>query len=498
MSTTASPRGQLAGLLAGAMIGSDRAGNITPDKLLTTAAVCGLRMRAGLRGDARSQRIEPCPAETAPLASVGALAILDRLLAEPDAALLEEWATLACEKSVRVRESQAPMLLAWWARQTQRTPEVFRATGKRGEWLSGMNTEWHKPVAGNEITADADERWQTGTPAERAAVLTTVRRIDPARALAMVQATWKEDGAEERGRFLDVLAENRSLADEPFLESALDDKSKGVRIRAVFLLRTIEGSRLRARMTELAKSMISIESERKGILRRTSTTITVTPLREYDATWLRDGIEEQPFDKSTGKRAWWMIQVFAAADLSIWTDQDALSPAEVLAALGRSDFYEQTAKSMATAATTVPNTAWCEALATAFLKSDQAWPNLDLWSALPEAEREALLLRVTTHERFTQQEQWELLASNEGLWSPDYSARALAILAKNPPKKRVDNWAVVAYASRFSERLNPTPANLQMFESIIATTFPDELSNEVQRSLDRLRLRADMHKEFAA
>src|SRR5262249_35465340 len=124
---------------------------------------------------------------------------------------------------------------------------------------------------------------------------------EPARALALVQSTWAADSADERRRFIEALTERRSMADEPFLESTLDDRSKTVRRAGAALLSRIPGSRLKARLTQLARSIITVEKQRKGIMRRESVTTSLNMPKDYSQAWDRDGIEEEP-PSGKGKR----------------------------------------------------------------------------------------------------------------------------------------------------------------------------------------------------
>ena len=210
---------------------------------------------AGPRGMAAADAFGP--ASRLLLATIGRLrprarsATLLRLLGDPDRRADRGMGPARrFRTAMRVDGATAPLLLDWWARQPRRSEAVFAALGRRGEWLASLNPDWHKPVATTEIPADADDVWQAGKSAERLAILTTVRRQDPARALALVESTWQSDGANDRQRFLEALVENRSMADEPFLEAALDDRSKLVRRQAAAVLALIPGSRLRQRLSD--------------------------------------------------------------------------------------------------------------------------------------------------------------------------------------------------------------------------------------------------------
>jgi hypothetical protein len=81
-----------------------------------------------------------------------------------------------------------------------------------------------------------------GKQAERLAVLRLIRSSDPASALAMIESTWKRERATFRTEAIDILGDNVSASDQPFLEAALDDKAEAVRGRAGALLVRIPGS----------------------------------------------------------------------------------------------------------------------------------------------------------------------------------------------------------------------------------------------------------------
>src|ERR1043165_9152002 len=205
MTSAGSPALRLRELAAAAMIGTDRSGSGSPEKLLTEASVVGARMRSGWKPRASEGALPACPAESRAPASAAAQATLFRLIGDPDAGLIEEWAMLAQGRGVRVADAAVPALMDWWSRQPKRSEVVYAVLGQRGEGLASLYPAWRKPVAGSQIPADADDIWQTGKAPERQAILVTIRRHDPARALALVQSTWQTDGAGEGRRVVEAV-----------------------------------------------------------------------------------------------------------------------------------------------------------------------------------------------------------------------------------------------------------------------------------------------------
>jgi hypothetical protein len=491
-----SPQDRLRALGAAVTIGTDRTGGDqrSADALLTDAARFGTQARAGWRPSVHSGRLPDPPRDDRPSPPRSAMATLLRLLANPDPALIEEWAQLALSHGMRVDGADAPLLLDWWARQPRRSESVFAALGGRGEWLASLNPDWHKPVATTEIPADAGEAWQAGTSAERLAILTTVRRQDPARALALVESTWQSDGANDRQRFLEALVENRSMADEPFLEAALDDRSKLVRRQAAALLALIPGSRLRQRLSDEAKPMITIRTSR-GILGRGRRQIVLVPPESFAATWARDGIDERP-PEGVGPRAWWMRQILAGADLAVWTECTGMTPEAILESLKKDDYFGEALHALIAAVTSTGDPAWSTALVRSV--RDQRPFNVAataaLLEALPDDQRESLSLETAAQEPLTMAERWTVLTSFDRAWSEAFSARAMQILSAHGRNEMTDVWSLSRAIEAASRRISPNA--LAAFEDAVARTLLDAAAGGAMKHVERVRLRAEMHKEF--
>jgi len=501
MSASASPVSDLKDLGVTAVLGSDRAGRDAqaPVSVLSRAAVAGARARAGRHFRADVSSIEACPADDEPSATIAQTATLDRLLAQPDAALIEEWCTLARARGVHVPAISVPVLLDWWSRQPSRSPVIFEATGACGSWLARLNADWRKPVPKSETPANADEAWQTGTFAERAALLATIRQNDAVQALELVRATWSADGAEDRRRFVEILGQTVSSADEAFLEAALDDRSKLVRREAAGALVRLAGSALRARMRERATRMILIEKSKSSSRRPSAVKVKLEPPKVFDKSWERDAIDEQAIT-GKGKRASWMVQVLSATDLSIWTELSGLAPAELIDAVRDDEYFDDAVQAITASAASCPGqkdlTAWTDAIIAMCAGKGSANPERvsQVWAAQSVERSEEMRLRFLSAEKPSKGAVvWHLLVSDSRAWSLDFSVRALAICRETTPKK-IDTWELWGPVESVSRLLHPGAA--ETFERLIGDLYPDGPSESIRKSLDRVRLRADMHREF--
>jgi hypothetical protein len=166
---------------------------------------------------------------------------------------------------------------------------VRAAGGTRATWLAALNEDWAFAISGENPDALATI-WETGTGMARMEALQWLRQLDPGRARTLLEASWAQEDPDNRVFFLAMLALGLSLADEPFLERALDDRRKEVRQQAAGLLVRLPSSALSTRMVERARQLVTLG--KSAILQRPR--IDVTPPDEADASMVRDGVNPKP------------------------------------------------------------------------------------------------------------------------------------------------------------------------------------------------------------
>ncbi|MBP0452540.1 hypothetical protein J5Y04_23775 [Kitasatospora sp. RG8] len=358
------------------------------------------------------------------------------------AELLPQWLATARARGFRPPAVLVPALLDAARARSELRPDAVALAGPLGRWLAPRNPDWRfvlRTTAGAPAgtAGPGDDRlWHEGLFAERVTHLTLLRRSEPAAGLALLRSTWPGERAEDRLLFLDALQDGLSLADEPFLEAALGDRSKNVRATAAELLSTLPGSTLADRMAERARAAVRL-SER-------GTHLLVTPPAECDPAMQRDGI---PLRSPTGRgeRAWWFGEVIAAAPLSVWHETTGLTPGELLT-LRVGDSIDET------------NSSWADDLREAWARAavrqqDAGWarallgpapvPAPDhrrarpprttgapakLLSVLPPAERAAWTAAFI--EVHGLGEAFQLLGACATPWTPPLSTAVVAALAR--------------------------------------------------------------------
>lgn len=304
--------------------------------LLSRGAILACCRRAG-RLMAQDGRELPAPAEVEELSRISSAAALDldRMLQGEHADALPDWLVAVAAHGRRVPEEQLADLLALGERRKELRSLIAGVVGQRGRWLATHNPDWQYATqrslfVGNTVGVEggslpnAEERervWQTGDREARLALLEQLRAVEPAKATALVTATWTQDPPEERGLFLDTFAVGLCPDDEPLLERALDDKRKEVRQRGQTLLYQLPGSRLIARMMERARPLLTPQSQ---------THLQVVLPTECGKAMQRDGIVAKPPSSSVGERAWWLQQIVGGVPLTCWEEWLGRTPAEIV------------------------------------------------------------------------------------------------------------------------------------------------------------------------
>jgi hypothetical protein len=289
-------------------------------------------LTAARRGGRAPGRAEPATGtaaepETAPVVSQAAGRRLARLLGGEHAELLPEWLTMAVGRGRRVPAVLLPALLHQARRAAVAGPELQRLTaaagGSRARWLAGLNAEWSFVLA----YAPADEdAWRLGDAARRRGYLAALGARDPGTARELIAASWDAAGPGERVMFLGAIADRLSLADEPLLDGALDDRHAGVRTAAAALLAALPGSGLSARMAGRARECLWLDPGPPAAR------LVVSPPGECSAAMRRDGIT--PADAGRAalgvNRDLLLLAVIARTPVRTWTDGFGMRPAEIL------------------------------------------------------------------------------------------------------------------------------------------------------------------------
>lgn len=289
--------------------------------LLEASVLVGTARGAGAIAGGPLPTPEIAPAETQPVASRRAVAVLRQLLTDEWRPLLPEWLEQCARSGARVPPFYLPALLRAINDRAERA-SLRSILGERGRWLARQQPDWAWVAA----TAPSPDvaLWEIGTEDERLATLQHLRATEPARATELVARTWSEDAPEFRLRALALLRPALSLADEALLTRVLTDKRKDLRSAAQALLATLPAFGLATRARSRTEEILVLH---RGLLGKK---LEVNFPAAFDPAWKADAIEEKP-PAGVGEKAHWAQQFLGLVPPAHWTEKFGLDAAALVA-----------------------------------------------------------------------------------------------------------------------------------------------------------------------
>lgn len=472
-------------------------GEQTPERmLLAVAGAVALYQRVGtLPG--RDDREVPASAEpdNQRLCSVRAAQQLEVMLAGTHAGALPEWLRAAGERELRVPEYLLPELLQAGRQDRALREPILAVAGRRGRWLAAQNREWNYLA----IADEEDTAWETGSRTARQLILGRIRATDPERARAMLAETWAQEPADDRAAFLATFRQGVSLEDEPFLEAALDDRSKTVRQTAADLLSRLPGSAFRIRMWERVEPLVSMGSS-GGLLGIGRTVrIEVRLPDECDKAMLRDGIEAKlpAHDRRFGEKAWWLVQMLSAVPPGSWSQAAKARAGEVLEAALKTEWKDLLVTAWVTAAERAGDVDWAEALLS--LGNTRAGAQEGLVELLPPARREALAIKLLAEGPKAldgQHPAMQVLLRCRHAWSDELSRAVLDQARKRMTGQTTYDWSLGSALPDFGLYIRPALADEAAAGWPELDASRSYLTERVERLTSLLHFRKEMLEEI--
>ncbi len=457
-----------------------------PEKtLLNAAAILALHRRAGrLPTKTKTPAPAPCPAEKMPECTSHAGQHLSLMLNGHYDDLLPEWLGALAGRGQRAPVEYLPALLDVGASKADLRTAILPVVGRRGQWLAEQNGNWGFVVG----PVDETERWETGNKAQRVALLSQLRQRDPAQARELVQSTWGQEVAPDRWAFLQAFRLGLSMADEPFLEEALDDRAKDVRSAAADLLRQLPKSRLCARMAERVSQLIKWKGGKKP-------GFVVTLPEACDQDMERDGVQGKPTQGAQviGEKSYWLAQMVNALSLTAWERLcDKLPPTEIVRAAAHSkDWSALLLDGLREAASREGKLDWIEALLAESKLSSPA----SLFSALPAEKKEKYVLRLLTDKPSVKHGEpaTPFVFACQHLWSKKFSQAVLDALEKDLAGDTVKySYQLAALLELVARHLTPALIPNAMARLTEQIRDKSAMNKEIDKFLGKVKFRLDM------
>ncbi|WP_028477279.1 SWIM zinc finger family protein [Nocardia sp. CNY236] len=301
---------------------------------------------------------------------------------------LNEWLAAAAVHDYRAPDDLCDLLLDNAEIHTSQREPLLRLAGVRGAWLASQHPVWQSSTQAEPCT----DTWQFGRPPQRRNWLGELRRRDPEAARTRLTEAWPKESGPAKAELLAVLTDGLTLADEPLLEIALDDRRPDVRRTAVGLLARLPDSAFAQRMCARAHAWLHIDH------RPPHTHMGVALPATVDAAARRDGITGREFaynwDGAPDVTAKHLRQLVAATPLTHWAQ--ALGTAAAAAKVVITDrFRGPVFDGWLDAALAHRDPEWARVLFAAGVPTDVALlRRRELFALLPMTERVEHLLHL--------------------------------------------------------------------------------------------------------
>jgi hypothetical protein len=476
------------------------AGCAPEDALLTAAGLVSVYERAGALPERTEEPLpESAPEETLPVVSARAADLLTQMLAGNRREILTEALALMASNGLRAPFHLLPDLLDLASRSAEYRKRVLPVIGMRGQWLAQQNPAWDYARAVNlsldfSQEADVTDAWEEGSRDARAALLRRIRMQDPARGRSLVESTWQSDPADARAAFVSALEEGLGPDDEPFLEAALDDRSKEVRRVTADILTRLPGSALVARMWARAKPLLTLKRRLIG-----GSTLEVALPEAPDAAAIRDGVDPAVKVGGLGDRASLLAQIVAAVPPAWWADELRENPTRLLELAQKTEWADALFLGWIRAANRSADSSWIEPLARQFLKSSKvkSWspdnlPDLDLLTA--ESAEAILGDALRSGAPDASNPVWTLLPRYRRSFGAALSRSLIEAIVKRAAENATDAWSLGRYLHELALRVPPSLADVD-------AVWPEEavqgyLRNALEEFRAILEFRRDLWKEI--
>lgn len=467
--------------------------------LLSAAGAIYLYQKAGkLAAIDNKKTLETCDLDDLPYCSQLSEQHLGMILSGGDSRALPEWLKLLAEAKKVISPKYLPELLALGKRNNHLRKDILPVLGKRGFWLAAQNPEWNYAVG-----EDADQIWKNGSLEARIKLLKELRQSEPEKGRSthqrcgrsQLQNIWSKERAQERASLLEVLEVALSVDDEPFLEDALEDRSKQVRDVAARLLAQIPESKLVQRMIERVRPLLSLNNKGIEVVLPQKCTLEMT----------QDGIDESKYIPSLGEKASLLLQMLSCVPPSIWSDDWKKTPDELLKIIENSKWKKLLLEAWATATVKSKDIVWAEALLKSSVSLYKNLNHIDnsivnFIRILPSSQVETLTLEALQQSSNTPpfnstSPAFPLLIHTPHIWNEEISRAVISsIKGCIENNNQVNDWQVGSALGRFSLKIAPSiyheAAEILKFEESENTHKP--IIDAIDKFLTKLQFRYEM------
>lgn len=469
--------------------------NDTEQKLLSLAATLSVYQKIGqLPTKTTLTRLEPADLDDLPVCKATGETFL-QMFGGKYRNVFAEAINLLAKLGKRVPPDMLFPILEYGKILEDSHPTIRQIIGKRGQWLASLNPNWKYAQTPISTETSIEERWKKGDRYARIELLSNLRKTNPDQARDLLLTSWKQESADSRLKFISVLETNLSINDEAFLEAALDDRSKDVRIKAIDLLGFLPNSQFQARMQQYARSFVKLKTLKK----KTFVDIELP-------TITKELIRDIPYIEEHNTKAAMLSYIFAKVSPSFWCQEWNVSWVELMAFIEKSDWQTNIEMSLSQFLYTRSN---LELLTTHLhylitqKKNFSRSIHQNTFLNIPNKEKETLLEFVLDHLPIISDENISLinlLTPKPGThWSEKISKKLLGATLAAIRENQKPSYALLHWFNTYAAYVPPIESSREASELFKPETFDKEWKawgKAMQEFKDILEFRFNMFKEF--
>ncbi|MEM7336646.1 MAG: DUF5691 domain-containing protein [Chloroflexota bacterium] len=253
----------------------------------------------------------------------------------------------------RIPPQYLPNLLDKGVKSVKSRAYILPILGNEGRWLATQNPVWDYAAPDLYTWSGLLRYWDKNEAVKRQQLLASLRQENPELGRKLLENYWRSLSDHARHSLIKILENNISMADEPFLEAALDDRSHLVRRKAAELLAFLPDSRLALRMANHVRFIVLW---RQG-------QIKISFPKEIKPEMSRDGIQAtDPKMDLSRLRSRQLTQMVSAVPLDYWTLEWNASIPQIIRAVAHCRFPRTMLNAFVTAARKQKNQEWIQAL----------------------------------------------------------------------------------------------------------------------------------------
>ena len=313
-------------------------------QLLAAAGTLSLYEQTGQLPQRHKRSLQPMPKENLPVIKPKSIRYLSMMLEGVFSDLMPEYLRVIQETNQRLPEEFLPVMLERGKNMYLVREMIQPILGQTGLWLAEQNLAWAFVLPLNWESARRD--WHSNVMLVKQAMLKQSRVVSPTLGRELIESTWKSESPTDRSWILKSLRIGLSMEDEPFLETALDDRSHNVRKMSAELLSVLPESRLSKRMFEVASKVFRLENS-----------LEYHP-PELTAQLSRDGLTQPNWADQERVRAMQIAEFIGLLNLSFWQTSHEVFIKAALASVGSAAYIT----GLAIAVERQQNTTWAKAL----------------------------------------------------------------------------------------------------------------------------------------